>query len=233
MFYLVETPDDLHGQALDAYLSKGWYRMGQTIFTTNFVEHGLHLYPAHWIRYNLQKFRRTKKQEQLIRKNKYFDVFIKPLVLNAELETLYSKYRQHIRFNAALSVQDNLMHMHSHTNFSNIYDSWVIELRNGSELIAAGVFDKGLNAMAGIKTFYDPAYAKNSPGKYLLLRKIEYAIAQGADYFYPGYIAEVYTKFHYKMEAAPDTLEIYSTEHDHWQPFQMQEFIDKYSDKCS
>lgn len=227
MFYLVETPDDLHGAALDNYLSKGWYRMGQTIFTTNFVEHGIHVYPAHWIRYNLQKFKRTKKQDQLTRKNNIFDVVAKPLVLNAELEILYSKYRQYIRFNAALSVKDNLMYMHPGDDHTSIYDSWVMELREGSKLIAAGVFDKGLNTMAGIKTFYDPAYAKYSPGKYLLLRKIEYAIAHKADYFYPGYIAEVYTKFHYKMEAAPDTLEIYSTENDAWTPFQIQEFINR------
>lgn len=229
MFYLVETPDDLKGAVLDNYLRKGWYRMGQTIFTTNFVEHGLHLYPVHWIRYDLKKFRPTKKQLQLDRKNKSFHVTIKPLELTFELEALYSKYRQHINFDAAMSVKDNLMYMH--TDKKNIYDTWVIELRNGSQLIAAGVFDKGLHTMAGIKNFYDPAYAKFSPGKYLLFRKIEHAISEGARYFYPGYIAETYTKFHYKMEAAPDTLEIYSTENDDWQSFQMHEFINRYNYK--
>lgn len=228
MFYSVDTPINLHGSALDDYLVKGWYRMGQTIFTTGFVEHTGDFYPVHWIRYDLKKFERTKKLNQIAKRNQSFTTHVAPLVLTATLEKLYTKYRNHIRFDAAPSIKDNLMYMSMHDDFKNIYDSWLMELRDGCKLIAAGVFDKGLKSFAGIKTFYDPEYAKYSPGKYVLLCKIEYAIAQGAAYFYPGYIVEVYTKFHYKMEAAPTALEIYNPQKNTWQPFLMQEFINWY-----
>ncbi len=231
MFYSVDTPINLYGFALDEYLKKGWYRMGQTIFTTGYVEHAGDFFPVHWIRYNLKKFHRTKKQEQIAKRNQGFTTHVAPLMLTATLENLYTKYRNYIRFDAAPSVKDNLMSMSINDDYINIYDSWLMELRHDNLLIAAGVFDKGLESFAGIKTFYDPDYAKYSPGKYLLLCKIEYAIAEGAAYFYPGYIAEVYTKFHYKMEAAPTALEIYNPQKNSWHPFLMQDFIDWYEGK--
>ena len=70
---------------------------------------------------------------------------------------------------------------------NNVYDTAMIEVRDQGKLIAAGIFDKGRQSIAGILNFYHPGYNKYSLGKYLMLLKIDYAIAHSKQWYYPGY----------------------------------------------
>ena len=42
--------DSLNGEELDKYLERGWFRMGQTIFTTNFLKFNGLIYSVIWLR---------------------------------------------------------------------------------------------------------------------------------------------------------------------------------------
>jgi leucyl-tRNA---protein transferase len=46
MFAQVHSPESLHPVELDRYLDNGWFRMGQTIFTTNFLNFNNELFSA-------------------------------------------------------------------------------------------------------------------------------------------------------------------------------------------
>ena len=46
-------PELLLPEELDAYLARGWYRMGQSIFTTHFLCFGEQFYSAVWVRLQL------------------------------------------------------------------------------------------------------------------------------------------------------------------------------------
>src|SRR6185436_10781282 len=81
----------------------------------------------------------------------------------------------------------------------NLFDSEIIEIRDGGKLIAAGIYDKGSTAIEGIMNFYDPAYKKYILGKYLMLLKVQHAIENKMQFYYPGYIAYKYNKFDYKL----------------------------------
>ncbi|MBA4056534.1 MAG: arginyl-tRNA--protein arginylyltransferase, partial [Marivirga sp.] len=50
MFAQVHSPEKLLPRELDAYLEQGWFRMGQTIFTTNFLNFKNEFYSALWLR---------------------------------------------------------------------------------------------------------------------------------------------------------------------------------------
>ena len=64
MSYFAEKhyPEVLLPEDLDAYLEKGWYRMGQTIFTTHFLCFDKGFFSAIWVRLDLQNFSFNKRQ---------------------------------------------------------------------------------------------------------------------------------------------------------------------------
>lgn len=201
-------PETLKAEELDILLSKGWYRMGQGIFTTNYLQKSDLAYRVFWLRYHLKKVHFGKSQQKIKSINKGFTSTIKTLELTDELEALYTKYKSAISFDAAASVQYWLFMDQT----KNVYNTRMIEVRDENKLIAAGIFDVGCNSMAGIMNFYDPDYKKYSLGKYLILLKIEEAIASGMHWYYPGYIVSGYPKFDYKLFADKNAAELFIPE---------------------
>ena len=101
----------------------------------------------------------------------------------------------------------------------NVFNTYIIELRDGERLIAAGVFDRGDRSLAGILNFYDPNYRKHSLGKYLLLLKTDYARRLQLDYYYPGYLVCDYPKFDYKLFPCIAATEFFDSVGGRWQPY--------------
>jgi arginine-tRNA-protein transferase len=205
----------IRGDALDFYLAQGYYRMQQDLFTCQFVPFDGRLYTAHWLRLALPSVEWGPEQRRLLRRNARFTATIRPFRPNAEYDELYARYRAAITFDAAPSVNDVLLGDATH----NVFNTSVIELRDGDQLIAAGIFDQGYRTLAGILNFYDPAYHKHSLGKYLLLLKTDHARRLRLDYYYPGYLVHNYPKFDYKLFACAAATEVYDCVSGQWQPF--------------
>ena len=210
----IHFPENLTGWQLDQYLSNGWFRMGQTIFTTDVVPLNDRLYAVHWLRIDLRRLNYGRAQKKLFVLNKNFSVSIQPLSINAELEDLFTLYRTAVDFNPPQSVEEYLFLGINH----DIYDSYLIQIRDHGKLIAAGIFDNGESSIAGILNFYDPSYRKYSLGKYLMLIKADYAIKIGKSWYYPGYIASGYSKFNYKLFPDKNATEIYDKDSKTWLP---------------
>lgn len=215
MINSIHFPLEMPGDALDDYLSRGWFRMGQTIFTTDFIPVDENIHPVYWLRLLVQKVRYGKKQKRLFAINKKFSVAIKPYRPTDELEELYGLYRSAVDFNAPPSSRGFLLNEFDE-EFRNVYDTHVIELRDNDLLIAAGIFDNGEKSIAGIMNFYHPAYKSKSLGKYLMLLKINLAVELGKIYYYPGYIVSGISKFDYKLFPDPDATEWYDSMREEW-----------------
>ncbi len=213
------APKHLSHSQLDEFLARGWYRMHQTIFTTNYIVDEEAHYRVFWLRYNLQYYIHTKSSRQLLARNSALSVVIHPFELTDELEELYSRYRNSISFDGAPSIKHWLFYEEQERN---IYDSYLVEIRSDNRLIAAGVFDKGAQSIAGIMNFYDPEYKKYSLGKHLILLKVNYAIQKGYKYYYPGYLVYGYPKFNYKLFVGEEFTETYIPELKRWFPYTKQ-----------
>jgi arginine-tRNA-protein transferase len=209
----------LPGDFLDYYLAQGYYRMGQNLFTCQFLPLETGLYTTHWLRLVVDKAAYGPKQRHLFRLNERFAVAVRPFRLTPEYEALYALYYQSIDFDANPSLGDLLLEGSSH----NVFDTHVLEVRDGEQLIAAGVFDHGTDTLAGIVNFYDPAYRKHSLGKYLMLLKLEHARRHGLAYYYPGYLVHNYPKFDYKLWACPAATEVFYARTHQWRPFSWDE----------
>ena len=136
MFAQVHCPDLLAPEELDQYLERGWFRMGQTIFTTNFLNFKNHFYSAIWLRIPLGEFTRDKTHQKLLKKNHLFRIQIQPATITPEKEALFSTYRKSISFEASASIHTLLFGKVNH----NIYNTQEINLFDGDKLIASGFF---------------------------------------------------------------------------------------------
>ncbi|MGI4741399.1 MAG: hypothetical protein ACRYG7_40050 [Janthinobacterium lividum] len=207
------------GIVLDYYLSQGYYRMRQDLFTCQFLPHDDQLYTVHWLRLVLRHVQYGSKQRYLLRHNASFVVTVRPFSLTPEYEALYALYLQGITFDTSLTLAELLLDENPHS----VFNTQVIEVRDGNLLIAAGVFDQGIDSIAGIVNFYHPAYRQHSLGKYLMLLKIAHAAQEQKTYYYPGYLVHGYPKFDYKLFACPAATEVYDCRSGQWQLFSWEE----------
>lgn len=220
MFAQVHCPTVLAPHELDAYLERGWFRMRQNIFTTNFVHFKDQFYSALWLRVTLAELKQDSSRDKLFRQNAIFRTEIKPASVTEEKEALYTCYREQIPFEPIASLQQLL---YGDASTINIYNSFEVAVYDGDKLIAVGFFDVGGVSAAGIVSVYDPAYKKYSLGKYLIYSKIEFCKKMSLQYFYPGYFVPGYKAFDYKLTIGRSAL--------HFLALQSQEWvhIDKFS----
>ena len=143
--------DEVKGEILDYYLVKGWYRMGMYVFTTSVLQTEESAFPVYWLRYAIPQIQLNKSNLALIKKNQHFTVNYQPLTHTQELEDLHSTYYQSIDFETSPDLQEFIFEPGK-----DIFDTYVIEIREAGRLIAAGIFDKGKDSIAGIRIFFSP-----------------------------------------------------------------------------
>jgi arginine-tRNA-protein transferase len=217
-FFIHQLPF-IKGVILDKYLEAGWYRMGGNIFTTDSFEEFNIVYPVFWLRYKVRDIFLDKHSRSIIKKNKKFVVNIVPFKNSNELESLHDLYFEKIDFLTSFTINELLEDVDN-----LIYDTFLIEIRDNEKLIAAGIFDKGQDSIAGIKNIYHPEYFQYSLGKYLMLIKLQYCLQNNIEWYYPGYIAPGHKKFDYKLFVDKNATEVFVHEIKNWISY--KEFIE-------
>lgn len=196
MFAKKHYPEILLPQELDQFLARGWYRMGQTIFTTHFLCFDQEFYSAIWVRLDLQGFQFRKSLRKVMRRNKAaFHYKIQRAVITQEKEMLYQKYRASFPGTLAPSLRESLLDGED----TNIYNTYEVQVLVDDRLVALSYFDLGENSLSSITGIYDPHFQKFSLGFFTMLLEIEYGLQNGYRYFYPGYVVPGYDRFDYKL----------------------------------
>lgn len=211
----VHFPDHLEPHELDAYLERGWFRMGQGIFTTNFLHFHQQMYSALWLRVRLDETSHDSTQAKLFRQNKIFQVHIGPASLTLEQEELYVRYKQPLPFEPSASLHQLLF---GKSIAQNIYHTYEVTVRDGDKLIAVGFFDVGATSGMGITSVYDPLYKKYSLGKFLIYLKMDFCRSRGFEFFYPGYFVPGYSFFDYKLTIGKRSLQFLELASQQWLP---------------
>ncbi len=195
MFTAKHYPEFITPRELDAYLARGWYRMGQTIFTTHFLCFEDKFYSAIWIRLPLQGYRFRKSLRKILNKNlRAFRTVIREAALDEEKETLYQKYRADFTGMLAPTLVDSLQDGESF----NLFRSLEVAVYDDDRLVAFSFFDLGEKATSSILGVYDPDYSRQSLGFFTMLMEIRHSMYEGFDYYYPGYVVPGYPRFDYK-----------------------------------
>lgn len=213
MFAQAHAPEQLSPVELDAYLARGWFRMGQTIFTTNFVRFHQKVHSTIWLRVLLDQYEADSTQIKLFKRNSKFKTSIQPAVITAEKEDLYLRYQQSLPFPTSESLRHLLL---SDSDTLSIYNTYEVAIYDDDRLVAIGFFDIGETSAEGIVSVYDPAYKKYSLGKYLIYHKMLYCQQLKLRYFYPGYFVPGNPYFDYKLSIGRPALQFLQLRSNHW-----------------
>ena len=217
MYIEMVHPTSLSAEALDAFLARGWYRMGQSVFTCRFVTFHNVLYSTVWVRLPLEGFTfRKSLRKQLRRGARQFSIEIgAPGRIDAEKERLYQQYRDNFRGELAPTLQDALFD----GDGRDIFDTRQVTIRDGEKLVAFSLFDLGRESLESIIGVYDPAYSRHSLGLHTMLLEIRHAQQLGLRFFYPGYVVPGYHTFDYKLRVGEEWLEAFDPERSTWAPY--------------
>ena len=196
MFAEKHFPEILYPNELDHYLERGWYRMGQSLFTTHFLFFDQSVYSAIWIRLHLPGYQFKKRARKLMNQitNK-FTIKIRQGFICSEKESLFQKYKVEFDGQLAGSLKESLLDNEDY----NLFDTYEVCIYDDEQLIAFSYFDLGATSAASIKGVYDPSYQKYSLGYFTMLMEIAFCQSRGIAYYYPGYFVPDYKRFDYKL----------------------------------
>ena len=207
------SQEEFKGEVLDNLLANGWYRQGCSVFTTHFISPfgDDKNYRVFWLRYKVSAVNLDRKSLAIINANSGFTVTCQPFRYSPEIDDLHAKYARSLNFYISESLFDKLQ-----DDGNRIFDSYIIEVRDNSKLIAGGIFDKGTHTIEGIVNFYDPEYKRYSPGKFVIIEKYRYCATNGIDWYYPGYYTIDHPVFDYKLFLDKRATEVYVPEVGLW-----------------
>jgi arginine-tRNA-protein transferase len=204
--------ETINEELLDKYLSDGYYRMHQSIFTTDAIFLNEMWLPVFWLRVDLHRLVLSATAQKIVKMNSRFSVSVAPAVIDDEINALYGLYKSTITFNGYESVSTCL----NGDNAPPIFNTLMMQVRDGEKLIAVGYFDCGKESVMGILNFYHPDYKKYSLGKFLMLQKLEYSRQTNRQYYYTGYFSTRNPKFDYKFFPDAHCMQVYLRNQEEW-----------------
>ncbi len=215
MFTELHSPIYIHPEELDAYLDKGWFRMGQMIFTCHILCFNNDVYSTIWTRLDLKTYSIKKRMRKIRNRNdRLFRVEIGEPDFGGDRQRLYDKHKRRFEGYIPSSLKESLFGVEE----ENIYDTKEIAVYDEDRLIAISYFDIGSNSMASIMGLFDPDYEQYSLGIYTMLKEIDYGIEHNLAYYYPGYVVPRYGKFDYKLRLGP--MDFYDVPSKSWRTYE-------------
>jgi arginyl-tRNA--protein-N-Asp/Glu arginylyltransferase len=142
------------------------------------------------IRIDVQEYRPTKTQQRILRRGKaLLQTAIGPPTLSSEKVALYNRHK----VERGLLTIDGLIDADGYEQFLVDTCTETLELtyRQQGTLIGVAIADRAADALSAVYCFYDPAYARLSPGVYSILTQIELCRTWGLRHLYLGlYVAD-------------------------------------------
>ncbi|HYJ63468.1 MAG TPA: GNAT family N-acetyltransferase [Parafilimonas sp.] len=217
--YITAEEEGFKDSFLDRLLAAGFYRMQHIMFTCNeiVINHEGTTIPVFWLRTLVQQYKLSRGAAIINKKCSRFNVQIQKAYIDDEVETLYALYKNHIQFRVSDTCADYL----HRADMPHPFNSFIMQVRDGDRLIAVGYFDKGNTAIAGILNIYHPDYKQYSLGKFLILKKLEYALSHDMMFYYTGYISTESTRFDYKIFPDAKAVEVLLPVKQQWMPYHL------------
>jgi arginine-tRNA-protein transferase len=214
-------PSKLTLQEFDAFLADGYFPSGQLLQALSHLVRQfmwvLEVNKVYRTRFVVDEVKAHKSHQSITKLNKNFRIEIQDFnEIGQEFEELYQKYLAHINFNCADTLLENL---EVNNNNQSVFKRIAISVYDQDKLIAADILYAGVESLASVLCFYDPAYAKNSLGKYTMLIAIDYMKQQGYKYYYIGYLINGDSKFDYKLFLGKESAYVFNIENRTWDKF--------------
>ncbi|HUR99285.1 MAG TPA: GNAT family N-acetyltransferase [Pyrinomonadaceae bacterium] len=179
---------------LDELLANGWRHFG-----TQFFRYSLGVYESDIrrvipLRIRLHNFLPSKSQRRALRQNADASVEIRPIEITGEAVALFEKHKHRFKNGVPESIHDFL-----EANSSLMpCEAFELNVRVSGRLVAASYFDVGAGSVSAIYGMFDPEFSTRSLGIFTMLKEIEFALANGKEFYYQGYSYEGQSFYDYK-----------------------------------
>jgi leucyl-tRNA---protein transferase len=161
------------------------------------------------LRVIVDEFLPSKSQRRVLKKNGGLRFLTRNLSYHKEHYDLYLKHNN-FRFAKNTATEEEFI-----GNFClTPVDSLITEIRDGERLVGIGYVDIGVKSLSSVYYFYDPDYARFSPGVFSSLMEIDLAKKLGKKYYYLGFCAAGVKFSDYKTHFKPN--QIYLLEENRW-----------------
>jgi len=151
------------------------------------------------------KFKPNRSQKRCLQVNNACSThLVKAEYINEHFE-LYQRYinARHADGNMANPLPKD----YKHFLYSDWSDTFFLELRDNTQLLAVAVCDRVNSGLSAVYSYFDPDASNRSLGTYCVLKMIEQTKLMGLDYLYLGYLIHDSYKMRYKQFFRP--LEVY------------------------
>ncbi|MFN5422495.1 MAG: hypothetical protein ACK5AO_04445 [bacterium] len=209
----------LQPEELDYYLSFGWYRMYQHLFTVThwLSQDDFKVDRVWWLRYNVYRILSHRSHRKILKDaSEFTTTYEKYASVSEEDELLFEKYNSATKFEGYRSLKQCLYRKEENME---IFNTWSITVSHHDQIIARGLIDLGKTSVLAKVNFYDPVYSKYSMGKFLMLKTLEFMRDNALLWYYPGYIIVGRPKFDYKLFLGKESAEYYDPETETWKPY--------------
>lgn len=192
--YLGRIPDEL----MDSFLDAGFRRNGNTLYSMHCPD----CKACVPIRLVPQEFVGSRNMQRVWRINQDLVCEIGPLEVSKEKLDLCDRFL----VSRYPGKSSNAMDYYSGFFINSMTTTMEISFRLAGKLVGVSIIDVTDKSVSAVYFFFDPDYAKRSPGTFNILYLIKFAQLHHADYFYLGYWIEQVDAMRYKSRFKPHYL---------------------------
>lgn len=202
----------LIGMGYRALLDQGYRRAGSFLYRPDCAS----CTECRVLRVPVNSFRRTKSQRRVWnRGRKLFSVDLGEPRINRERLDMYCRYLKAIHGEMeAAPTESDFEFMFVSTCLGSATRE--VRLWDGETLAGVGIIDLFDDAMSTVYFYYDPAYARYSPGTFSALAELDIASALGLKFYYLGYYIAECASMNYKANFGP--CEMRRVGEGNWEP---------------
>jgi len=192
---IINSIDD---EGLETLLETGYRHFGEYFFRPecNLCNE---CYP---IRVRVKDFTFSRSERRVLNKNIHFTVkFIEKPVADISYFNLYQDHKKRFRESAVESYENWISSF-----FSNFNTNYLLEIKDGDILVGVTHLDVTSKIVSAVYCYWNEKYSFYSPGKFSILKGIQYAIEIGAEYYYLGYYIKDNKHMSYKANYKPNQI---------------------------
>ena len=184
----------LSEEELNELLENGWRKFGFYYFRPDCVE----CFECAPIRVLTEKFKPSKSQRRVLRKNQMIEVKYGPLVYK---NRIYEIYRDHSikRFNKE-SDEESFYTSFYTLSCPSMQSEYYLE----DKLIGVGFLDRSNVSLSSVYFVFDTEYTDLNLGTFSILKEIEHARELELKYYYLGYYIKDNQSMSYKNRFHPN-----------------------------
>ena len=159
------------------------------------------------IRVDVRRFKPSKSQKRVLKKNKRTGVRFSSLSYKPEMFRIYEKHSR-VKFDQSVTEEEFFRSF-----FQPAVPSFQSEFYADNQMVGFGILDIAATGLSTVYFAYDPDFSVLSPGTFSILSEIEETKNLGLDYYYSGYYVKECSRMAYKGQFHPYELLIDGTWH--------------------